>query len=134
VGKKSSGHITLAPKGTIEDSRQTSKALQWHLDGESYEDVGARLGCSAWKAREIISLGYARQLTETADELRAAEELRLNELTKKLNDDLRVAGDQNTRNGIYGLLLKVSAERTRLLGLAIPPGTPDNRVPAVTLG
>jgi hypothetical protein len=134
MGEKSSGRITVAPNGITEDSRQTAKALQWHLDGESYEAVGDRLGCSAWKAREIISLGYARQLTETADELRAAEELRLNELTKKLNDDLRIAADQNSRNGIYGLLLKLSAERSRLFGLAIPPGTPDNRIPGVSVG
>jgi len=124
-GKKSHKTVTLAPLSTNEDAQATLKALVLRREGYSYEAIAEELEVSPWQARQLASFAYARLSSEQADELRAQVEDRLDDVTRRLYSDLKIATNQTTRNGIYGLILKTESQRQRLLGLDIPMGTPD---------
>ncbi|MFT2692689.1 hypothetical protein [Clavibacter zhangzhiyongii] len=118
--------MTLAPeRGREENVELTLRAVVMRREGFSYEEIAQRLRCSPWDARQITSIAYGRLATETADELRAEVEGRLDDVLRRLYVDVNLAPDQATRNGVYTLILKTEAQRTRLLGLEIPAGTPD---------
>ena len=120
------GTIVLARAETAsEDGQRTHRALVGRREGKTYEQIAEDLRCSPWEARQLASMAYARLTTESADELRAAVEDRLDGLLQALHRDLKLADSQTIRNGIYGLILKTEAQRAKLLGLDIPPMTPD---------
>jgi hypothetical protein len=126
MGKKSRDVVTLAPPGSAtEDLQRTSEALRWSLEGKTYEEIGARLDVSAWEAREIVSIAYTRQQTETVDELRTQSELRILDVIRRINADLLVATTQTEKLALYKLLLAAEADRRKLLGLDIPSGVQD---------
>jgi len=122
---KKSKALALSTDGLSEDGARTLKALVLRREGVGFEEIGERLDCSPWEAKQLTSIAYSRLSAQLADELRAQVEDRLDDVTRRLYDDLRIASSQTVRNGIYGLLLKTESQRTRLLGLDIPAGTPD---------
>ncbi|MDJ0334264.1 hypothetical protein QMG83_03395 [Salinibacterium sp. G-O1] len=123
--KKTSSTVVLAPAGVSEDGQKVLKALVMRREGHSYEAIGESLGVSGWQAQSFASLAYARLSAEAAEELRAQVEDRLDDVLRRLNDDLRLASSQTIRNGIYSLILKTEAQRSKLLGLDIPNGAQD---------
>ncbi|KQM17581.1 hypothetical protein ASF83_00125 [Plantibacter sp. Leaf171] len=124
--KKKSKTMVLAPE-TPENSR-AAEAWALKVAGSDYDAIGESMGVTAWVARELCSAYYVRLATETADELRATSEARLDRMIRDLNRDLNLAANQQARNGIYALILKAEAQRATLLGLNIPADTPDAKV------
>ena len=123
MGKKNKTLI-VAPTASPEDPR-SAEAFALRVSGYDFDRIGEELGVDPWLARELTSIGFVKLATEQADEIRAVSEARLDDLIRRLYEDLKIAGNQVVRNGIYGLILKTEAQRSRLLGLDIPAGTPD---------
>ena len=101
------------------------RAFALRLEGQPVAEIAERLGISGMEAGELCRVAYARLAAQTADELRTEVEGRLDYVLRRLNVDLALADSQLSRNGIYALILKTEAQRSHLLGLAIPAGTPD---------
>ena len=121
-GKKKGGEgktIVVAPPASAEDTRG-ARAFTLHSRGFSYDQIAEELSVTPWVARELTSHGFARLATEEADEVRAVIETRLDDIVRRLYDDLKVATSQTTRSSIYQLLLKADLQRANLLGLNIP--------------
>ncbi|PPG85487.1 hypothetical protein C5C29_06020 [Rathayibacter sp. AY1H2] len=94
-------------------------------NGQGYAEIADHLGIDPWTAQQLVGIAYRRIAAEEVHELRAAVEDRLDDVLRRLHQDLSLADDQNTRNGIYRLILSTEAQRSKLLGLDIPAGTPD---------
>lgn len=124
-GKKKSKTLTIAPTNE-EVNPQSTEAFRLHSQGLSYDQIADQLGVTPWVARELTSLGYVVLGTQQAEELRATIEVRLDDVIRRLYQDLATAANQVTRNSIYALILKSDAQRAKLLGLEIPPDTPDD--------
>jgi uncharacterized protein (DUF433 family) len=113
---------------TSDDLRRVEQVVEQRREGKSYEDIARQFDMDPWEVREMVGGAYRRMLSESADELRAQVELRLDGVLRQLHADLRLASSQTVRNNIYALILKTEAQRSKLLGLDIPSGTPDMEV------
>lgn len=112
MGKKPGKAVLLS-----EDASRTLKALVMRREGNTFEQIGDALGVTPWEAQQIASIAYARLSAETAEELRAQVETRLDDVIHRLYVDLSFATSQTGRNSIYALILKADAQRATLLGL-----------------
>jgi len=124
MGKKDKA-LEVAPKESAIDDAKAARAFDLTVQGFDHNRIAEELDVTPWLAKELASVGFMRLAVQQADELRAVVEARLDDLIRRLYEDLRVAGSQTMRNSIYSLILKADAQRVGLLGLQIPVGTPD---------
>lgn len=123
--KKGAGKVVVLAPDSVEDAR-VARAFELKVQGNDYERIGEELDVSPWVARELTSISFQRLATETAEEMRAASEARYDDMLRRLYSDLRVATSQTARNSIYTLILKTEGQRSKLLGLEVPAGVPDD--------
>jgi DNA-binding CsgD family transcriptional regulator len=110
------GTVTVAPpaRGTqqVQRAEREAQTVQLRRDGLGYREIADRLGCSVSGAYAMVKRVLARLPAESVDQLRQIECARLDELTATLMPLAR-AGDVQAA----GTLVRVSAQRSRLLGL-----------------
>lgn len=108
-----------------EDAKKTLECLVRRREGQPLEEIALATGLDPFEVGERVKVAYGRLARQTADELRIDVELRLDDVLRRLHQDLRLALDQPSRNAIYALILKTEQQRTALLGLNLPAQLPD---------
>lgn len=92
-----------------------NEALDHYASGLSLRTIATVMGITPGRAQRLVGEGIASLPTQTADELRAGSELRMDraiEVLKAMLDDK----DPNVRRGAARDLIQAEAARSRLLG------------------
>lgn len=116
--------ITLAPADR-EPGYRAFRAVEMRRTGATYEQIATDLGCSTWDAAQLLSMGYAEMMSETADQLRASSEDRILGVIRSANRELVLAVTPTQRLAVLRVILEADARLTKLFGLDLPPGLDD---------
>ena len=102
-----------------------AKVFTARLEGSTVEDIALYNDLTTDEVLAMVQIAYSKLARQTADEIRAEVEERLNMLLRKATVDLNLATSQLERNGIYKVLLSIEAQRAQLLGLNLRAGSND---------
>lgn len=94
------------------------KALELRKAGYSYHRIGEALGCTKSQAHRDVGAALKLTLQEPADDVRALEAERLDDLLRALWPDAR-----NGNHGAIDRALRIMERRAKLLGLDAPTRT-----------
>ncbi|RUR01419.1 hypothetical protein [Labedella endophytica] len=125
MSKKNKTTVLLKPEEGRVDEALVARAFELRRDGLDYAGMAEELGVEPFEAQQLALVGFSRLAAEETEVLRAQTEARYDDVLRRLYSDLRVATSQNGRNSIYALILKTEAQRTKLLGLDLPPEALD---------
>jgi len=116
MGRK--GHGKLSPR-RIAMRLNRQRAIQMRRNGYSLQEIADALGYAS-RSSVYNAIGYELKLCglATAEGLRQLEEERLRQLARAIWPRV-ISGDCNA----VGVYLKLSSQRSRLLGLDMPPKT-----------
>lgn len=118
---------TTADKEIDQELRlyRAGKAFAYRLDGMPIDEIANNLEVSPLEVQELVRFAFSKLSVQSADEARAEIEERLNLILRRVNVDLALARTQSERTGLYRIVLAIERDRSTLLGLDIPKGTPD---------
>jgi len=118
---------------TIEQMRLNAEAAQLKVEGKSYREIAAQMGCDVHTAHDRVQKAIAAVPVEAVEELRVVELARLDEMLIEALRQLRmdhvmvshgkvVPGvvDEGAKMAALDRLLRISESRRRLLGLDLP--------------
>lgn len=112
----------------VDDERRTylaGKAFGFRLDGMPVDEIAMQLEVSVEEVRALVHVAYGRLSMQSAEEARYEVEARLDVLLRRATVDLQLAESNADRAAMYRVLLAIERQRSELLGLNIPKGTPD---------